>query len=171
LCARENLPSLALYACDAQRNWVRLPAQSFDAESRTFTADDDQGPSMYAILGPGQFRAQRLVIPGETADEAASTKPESPSVEPVPVPPAEQDAPSESEPGMKGVPPKHSRAPIAIPKEATEPKADEPPRLNLDIPKKLSEEKKSGSDKKGPKRNFHIQKSVTRPQDDRRDMR
>lgn len=169
LCARENLPSLALYACDGQRNWVRLPAQSLDAEARTFAADDDQGPSTYAVLGPGEFRAKRLEIPGETGGDAAppppaEPQPESPSLEP--------ETPAETVPDRMGAPPKHSRAPIVIPKDAEEAKPQETPKLKLDLPPAndgmTKPAKEAAPAKKTLKRNYQIQNTGPKQQAGRR---
>jgi len=170
LCARENLPSLAVHACDTRRDWVRLPAQTLDAESRTFTADDEQGPAVYAILGPAEFRASRLVIPGETSgaspgepfrSETGAAMNQQNQSDNASVP-AETDMPStESSAPMRGVPPKQSRAPIVIPQELQQPKADTPPTLEF-VPPQNEQSKPKDRSAPTPKRNYRFDRSKSK---------
>lgn len=170
LCARENLPSLAVHACDTRRDWVRLPAQTLDAESRTFTADDEQGPAVYAILGPAEFRASRLVIPGETSgaspgepfrSETGAAMNQQNQSDNASVP-AETDMPStESSAPMRGVPPKQSRAPIVIPQELQQPKADTPPTLEF-VPPQNEQSKPKDRSAPAPKRNYRFDRSKSK---------
>jgi len=171
LCARENLFSLALHACDARRDWVRLPAQTLDIESRTFTADDEQGPAVYRILGPSEFPALRLVIPGETSGAPLGESPRTETGgaaerrnQPGDVPvPEETDMPStESNPPIRGVPPKQSRAPIVIPQEAQQPKADTPQQLEFVPPKNEQSKPKADRSAPSPKRNYRFDGSKSK---------
>ncbi len=111
LCARDSLDKLAIYAYDPMRAWVRLESQQLDIEARRFSADDDQGPSTYAVLGPAMYRATRMPIPGENEPEAA--KP--PMVSP-PQPP-EESKPAATEEPPAAAP--ESPAPEQTPAEAT----------------------------------------------------
>jgi hypothetical protein len=156
LCASEDLDKLAVYACDAAREWVRLDAQQLDPNARTFAADDNQGPSTYAVLGPSKYRATRLAIPDDhepAAPQAKIPTPETRSGEP----PAQategveapanailaptdanqvSEAPNKSR-VMWGVPPKRKPQQIIVPrpKDAT---AVEPPEIDI-APQQSSE--------------------------------
>lgn len=52
-CAERNLEQLGIYVYDSATGWTRLPGQTFDAETRGFSALD-RPPRHYAVLGPAE---------------------------------------------------------------------------------------------------------------------
>lgn len=149
LCARQTLEHLAVYAYDSYNKWRPLETQQLDIETRTFTAQDDQSPRIYAVLGPAQYRAAR-VIPGKDALEPGSEfltggpvvpKPEFEGEEPprppeLPTPPLLEPPSGAPEPleELEGVPPRQHSIPIGLPPEAAEPKPLELPKLDVTLP-------------------------------------
>ncbi len=149
LCASEDLDKLAVYACDATRKWVRLDAQQLDPNARTFLADDNQGSSTYAVLGPSKYRATRLAIPDEHEPATPQTKIPTPGTrsgetpaqasEGVEAPAnailAPTDANQVSEAPRKfrvmwGVPPKRKAQQIVVPRPE-DASAVEPPEMDV----------------------------------------
>jgi hypothetical protein len=149
LCASEDLDKLAVYACDAARKWVRLDAQQLDPNARTFVADDNQGSSTYAVLGPSKYRATRLAIPDEREPAAPQTKIPTPETRSSEAPAQASDgveapanailaptdanqvseAPKKSR-VMWGVPPKRKAEQIVVPRREDAP-AVEPPEIDI----------------------------------------
>jgi hypothetical protein len=97
LCAGENLKELGLYGCTAGQQWTRLESQELNEEARTLSGHDARTFTKFVVLGPQQFLAQRLVIPGQKT----SAQPPSPFTTPIeakapviPMPPRAPEQPA-----------------------------------------------------------------------------
>lgn len=157
LCAKENFGELAIYGYDPLRAWMRIEDQQLAPEARTLTVTDIGPPRTYVVLGPEEYRASRLTIPGETelpvqataeAPAAGESKEETGAsiTRAEPLPPA-----STPEQGRSSEDP--AKPPILVPRESDGRKQDdEPPKIRFNLPTEESSKKGKNS----VRRNYNL---------------